>query len=120
MKKIMAASSLSVILIILGSVLLILTTIPVKNTIEDNTLTVNYIIGKKKIDITGAVFMPVPEEARHNLIRVAGTSIGKINSGNFKNYKTGTKFKFYLSGKGQQVYFEVGETKYLIDNLIRK
>lgn len=115
----MVTSTLAVVLIILGTVLLILTSIPVKNTLEGDTLTVHFILGKKKIDMKDAVFMPVPEEAKHNLIRVGGTSIGKIKSGNFKNYKTGTKYKFYLCGKGEQVYFEIGDTKYLVDNLER-
>ena len=119
MKKIMIASTLATTLLIIGVILMILTSIPVRNTLENDTLTVHFIIGNKKIDMKDAVFLPVPEETQHNLIRTGGTSLGRIQSGNFKNYKTGTKFKFYLCGKGEQVYFEVGQTKYLVDNLTK-
>ena len=104
-------------LITLGCLLLALGTIPIRNTYKDNKLTVKFIIGKKVIDMTDAKFLPVPEEVHHNIIRVVGTSIGKIHSGNFVNTKTKTKYKFYLTGKGKQVYFEIGGQKYLVDNL---
>ena len=116
-KNIMGISTIAAVLMTLGCVLLILGTIPVENHIEGNTLTIKYIIGKKEIDLTEAKFLPVPEEAKHNLIRTGGTSIGKIRSGNFMNSKTRTKFKFYLTGKGQQVYFEIGDKKYLVDDV---
>ena len=48
-KRIMWASVLSSILIVMGVNLLVLGSIPVKNTIENNTLIVNFIIGKKVI-----------------------------------------------------------------------
>ena len=102
-------------LVIIGTTLLLLSTIPIKNTIENNTLTVKYILGKNTIDLTDARFMTVPDDIDHNLIRVGGTSIGKIRSGNFKNIKTGNKYKFYLTGKGKRVYFEIGDKKYLVD-----
>ena len=76
-----------------------------------------FIIGKDVIDLTNAKFLPVPEDVNHNIIRVGGTSIGKIRSGNFKNTKTGTKYKFFLTGKGEKVYFEIGDKKYLVDGL---
>ena len=107
-------------LITLGCLLLVLGTIPIRNTYKDNKLTVKFIIGKKVIDMTDAKFLPVPEEVHHNIIRVVGTSIGKIHSGNFVNTKTKTKYKFYLTGKGKQVYFEIGSQKYLVDNLVIK
>ena len=113
----MTTSALATAIIIIGATILVLGSVPTKNTIEDNTLTVHFLIGKKVIDITGAKFLPVPEEAKHNLIRTGGTSIGKIRSGNFMNSKTRTKFKFYLTGKGQQVYFEIGDKKYLVDDV---
>ena len=116
-KSIMGISTIAAVLITLGCVLLILGTIPVKNHIEGNTLTIKYIIGKKDIDISEAKFLPVPEEARHHLVRIGGTSIGKIRCGNFMNARTKTKFKFYLTGKGKQVYFEIGDKKYLVDNV---
>ena len=110
-------SILGGILITLGAVFLILGTIPVKNTLEGDKLTVHFIIGKKVIDMEGARFMPVAEEATHNLIRVGGTSVGAKKSGWFMNTKTKTKYQFYLTGKGEKVYFEIGSDKYLVDDI---
>jgi hypothetical protein len=59
--------------------------------------------------------MPVPDDVRHNIIRTNGTSVGKFHSGHFKNVKTKNKYIFYLNGKGERVYFEVGDKKYLVD-----
>ena len=117
--KIMTTSALATAIIILGVTLLVLGSIPTKNTIEDNTLTVHFIIGKKVIDITGAKFMPVPDDVDRNLIRTNGTSVGKKKSGHFKNTKTKNKYIFYLTGNGERVYFEIGDKKYLIDNVIK-
>ena len=114
---IMSVTIIATILIISGSLLLILGTLPMENTFDGKTLTVKYIIGKDRIDMTNAQFMPVPEEALHNIIRVGGTSVGRKQSGNFKNTKTGTKFKFYLTGKGEKTYFELDGKKYLIDGI---
>ena len=113
----MLISIISVILTTAGVSLLLLCSIPVQNTIEGNTLTVKYMIGSEKIDIEGARFLPVPEEANHNIIRIGGTSIGKKHSGNFMNTRTKTRYKFYLTGKGERLYFEVGNKKYLIDGI---
>ena len=117
MKRIMTITILASILIIGGTILLVLGTIPVKNTYDGKTLTVNFIIGKETIDMTDAHFMPIPDEVNHHIIRIGGTSIGKIHSGNFMNTKTKTKFKFYLTGKGERRYFEIGNKKYLIDDM---
>ena len=117
MKRIMTITLLATVLIIGGTILLILGTIPVKNTLDGNTLTVKYIIGKDTIDMTDAHFMPIPDEVNHNIIRIGGTSIGKIHSGNFMNMKTKTKYKFYLTGKGERHYFEIGDKKYLVDDI---
>lgn len=117
MKRIMTITLLATVLIIGGTILLILGTIPVKNTLDGNTLTVKYIIGKDTIDMTDAHFMPIPDEVSHNIIRIGGTSIGKIHSGNFMNMKTKTKYKFYLTGKGERHYFEIGDKKYLVDDI---
>ena len=116
-KTIMWTSILAPILIVIGVTLLILGSLPMKNTIEDNTLTVNFVIGKKVIDVTDAKFLPVPDDIDKNLIRTNGTSVGKIKSGHFKNTKTKNKYIFYLTGKGERVYFEIGDKKYLIDNM---
>ena len=113
----MTITLLATVLIIGGTILLILGTIPVKNTLDGNTLTIKYIIGKDTIDMTDAHFMPIPDEVNHNIIRIGGTSIGKIHSGNFMNMKTKTKYKFYLTGKGERHYFEIGDKKYLVDDI---
>lgn len=117
MNRIMSISILAGILITAGSVLLILGTIPMKNSIDGNTLTVKYILGKEKIDISDAHFYPVPDEVNHNTIRIGGTSIGKKHSGNFMNTKTRTRYKFYLTGEGERKYFEIGDKKYLVDGI---
>ena len=113
----MTTSALATAIIILGVILLVLGSIPTKNTIEDNTLTVHFLIGKKVIDITGAKFMPVPDDVDRNLIRTNGTSVGKKKSGHFKNTRTKNKYIFYLTGNGERVYFEIGDKKYLVDNV---
>ena len=118
-KRIMWASVLASILIVMGVNLLVLGSIPVKNTIENNTLIVNFIIGKKVIDVTDAKFLPVPDDVDKNLIRTNGTSVGKKKSGHFKNTKTKNKYIFYLTGNGERVYFEIGDKKYLVDNVNR-
>ena len=116
-KKIMWTSTLAAILIAVGCVLLLLGTLPMENKVEGNELIVKFMIGKKVIDIKDAVVKPIPDEVCHNIIRVGGTSIGKKHSGNFKNIKTKTKYKFYLTGHGEKTYFEVGDTKYLVDGV---
>ena len=113
----MWTSSLAGILITLGCVLMVLGTLPMENKLEGNKLTVKFIIGKEVIDMTGAQFLPVPDDALHNVIRVGGTSFGKKHSGNFRNRRTGTKYKFFLTGKGEKVYFEIGDKKYLVDDV---
>ena len=116
-KKIMLTSTLAAILLTVGAVLLVLGTLPMENKVEGKNLVVKFVIGKKVIDISDAVVMPVPDEVNHNIIRVGGTSIGKKHSGNFINTKTKTKYKFYLTGKGERTYFEIGSDKYLIDGI---
>ena len=118
-KRIMWASVLASILIVMGVNLLVIGSIPVKNTIEDNTLTLTFVIGKKVIDVTEAKFLPVPDDVDKNLIRTNGTSVGKKKSGHFKNTKTKNKYIFYLTGNGERVYFEIGDKKYLVDNVNR-
>ena len=113
----MSISILAGILITAGAILLVLGTIPMKNSIDGKTLTVKHIIGKEKIDISDARFYPVPDEVNHNIIRVGGTSLGKKHSGNFMNTKTRTRYKFYLTGKGERKYFEIGDKKYLVDGI---
>ena len=115
----MWTSTLFGALIVCGVVLLLLSTLPMENKIEGNTLTVKFVIGKKTIDIAGAVFLPVPDDVDKNLIRTNGTSVGKKRSGHFKNIKTKNKYIFYLTGKGNRVYFELDGKKYLVDDIDR-
>ena len=115
--KIMTTSALATAIILIGVTLLVLGSIPTKNTIEGNTLTVHFMIGTKVIDITDAKFLPVPDDVDSDLIRTNGTSVGKKKSGHFKNTKTKNKYIFYLTGNGEKVYFEIGDKKYLVDNI---
>ena len=117
-KKVMTTSFLATILIIASTILLVLGSIPVQNSLIDNTLTVNFIIDKKVIDVTDAKFLPVPDDVDKNLIRTNGTSVGQKKSGHFMNTKTKNKYIFYLTGYGERVYFEIGDKKYLIDNVV--
>jgi hypothetical protein len=113
----MGLSFIGGVFVTLGAVLLGLGSVPMENTLEGNTLTVKFIIRKKSIDMADAKFHPVPPEATQHLIRVGGTSIGNKRSGNFKNTRTGTKYVFYLTGKGEKTYFEIGDKKYLVDDI---
>jgi len=115
--KIMLTSILAAVLITVGAVLLVLGTLPMENKVEGKNLVVKFVVGKKIIDISDAVVMPVPDEVNHNIIRVGGTSVGKKHSGNFMNTKTKTKYRFYLTGKGERTYFEIGSDKYLVDGV---
>ena len=116
-KKIMLTPILAAVLITVGAVLLVLGTLPMENKVEGKNLVVKCVVGKKIIDVSDAVVMPVPDEVNHNIIRVGGTSVGKKHSGNFMNTKTKTKYKFYLTGKGERTYFEIGSDKYLVDGV---
>ena len=113
----MSTSIIAGILITVGCFLLVLGTLPVKNIYDGKTLTVKFILGKEVINMQDAQFFPVPEDATHHIIRIGGTSVGTKHSGNFMNTKTKTKYKFYLTGKGEKVYFEIGDKKYLVDDI---
>ena len=115
--KIMGVSVIAAVLMVVGAVLLVLGTLPMENKLENNTLTVKFVVGQKQMDVTGAAFLPVPEDALHNIIRSNGTSVGKKHSGHFKNIKTKSKFIFYLTGHGEKVYFELDGKKYLVDGI---
>ena len=116
-KKIMWISVIAPVLIVVGVVLLVLGSLPIENSIDGNNLVVKFVIGQKTIDIADAVVMPIPEDVNHNIIRIGGTSVGKKHSGNFMNIKTKVKYQFYLTGKGQRTYFEIGNNKYLVDGI---
>ena len=113
----MWTSTLAVAMIVAGTTLLVLGTLPMENKVEGKELIVKFIIGRKVIDITDAVVKPIPDEVTHNIIRIGGTSVGNKQSGNFMNAKTKTKYRFYLTGHGEKTYFEVGKTKYLVDGV---
>ena len=113
----MTTSALATAIIIIGATILVLGSVPTKNTIEDNTLTVHFRSGKKVVDITGAKFLPVPDDSDHQHLRTNGTSLGKKHSGHFKNTRTKNKYILYLTGNGERVYFEIGDKKYLVDNI---
>lgn len=117
MKINMGISSIAGILITLGAILLVLSTIPMENKLTGDKLTVKFIIGQKVIDMKNAHYFPVPEDATQHIIRIGGTSIGKKHSGNFMNTRSKTKYKFYLTGKGEKTYFEIGKEKYLVDGI---
>lgn len=113
----MLTSVLAPVLIVAGVALLILGTLPMENRLKDDTLTVKFILGKKVIDMSDAKYLPVPEDVSHNIIRTNGTSVGKKRSGHFMNTKTRNRYIFYLTGKGERTYFEIGDKKYLVDGL---
>lgn len=115
--SIMIITILGTALIFAGATLLLLGTLPMQNTIEGKDLVVKFVIGKKVIDLSDAVVKPIPEDVTHHIIRVGGTSIGKKHSGHFMNTKTKTKYLFYLTGKGEKTYFEIGDKKYLVDDV---
>ncbi len=71
-KNIMLTSTLAAVLITVGVILLVLGTLPMENKVEGKNLVVKFVIGKKIIDISDAVVMPVPDEVNHNIIRVGG------------------------------------------------
>ena len=104
-------------LIFAGVLLLLLSSIPMKNSLEGNTFTVNYILGKRVVDTSDAKFLPIPDDALHNIIRLNGTSIGKKCSGKFMNIKSRRKYTFYLVGKGEKLYFEIGDRRYIVDGV---
>lgn len=120
MKQTMFIPIIGLMLIVIGIIMLILGTVPTKNELKDDTLIVHFIIGRKTIDMKGAQLMPVPDEATHNIIRIFGASIGKKHSGHFMNYKTKTKYLFYLTGEGEKVFFKNNNKNYLIDGLSTK
>ncbi len=61
-QKILIISVIAPVLIIGGVVLLVLGSLPVENKIEGNNLVVKFVIGKKTIDISDAIVMPIPED----------------------------------------------------------
>lgn len=117
MHRLMWTSTIVIAVIIIAAVYLVVSTVPMKNEINGKTLTTHFILGKTSLDLSDAVFKPVPEDACSKIIKVYGTSIGNKMFGRFKNYKTKSKYYFILTGIGEKTYFEIGDKKYLIDGI---
>ena len=116
MSKMAIGTTILTIVIVAGALGLVLWTLPMRNELKDESVRVHFALGNRlDIDMTGVVISPVPKEATEHLIRTNGTSLGKKNSGHFKNTKTGDKFLFYITGNGQKMYFEKDSLKYVID-----
>lgn len=115
MHRLMWTSTIVIAVIIIAAAYLVVSTVPMRNEIKDKTLTTHFILGKTTLDLTDAVFKPVPEDTCSHIIKVYGTSIGKKMFGRFKNYKTKSKYYFILTGNGEKKYFEIGDKKYLVD-----
>ena len=116
MNKMTISSGIFAIIIVVAALILVLRTLPMRNEYVDNVVKVHFALGNKiTIDMTDAELAAVPEEATSHIIRTNGTSLGKKQSGHFKNIRTGDKFLFYVTGKGRKVYFEKDSLKYVID-----
>ena len=116
MSKMAIGTTILTIVIVAGALGLVLWTLPMRNELKDESVRVHFALGNRlDIDMTGVVISPVPKEATEHLIRTNGTSLGKKNSGHFKNTKTSDKFLFYITGNGQKMYFEKDSLKYVID-----
>lgn len=115
MKTRINLSKTATVLIILAAVVLLFATLPVENRIEDQTLTVKFMIGKKQIDLSGAEVHPVPNGFLDDLKRLSGSNMGKIKSGRFKNVRTDSVYQVYVSGKGELRYINSGDRDYIVD-----
>ena len=115
--SVMWISIIAGVLIFLGTVLLVLSTLPMSNTLDGNKLTVHFVIGKKVINMEDAEYLPVPDDISSHIIRVNGTSVGNKHSGRYMNTKTKNKYTFYLTGKGEKVCFKIGDTTYVVDDI---
>ena len=62
MSRIMWITAISTVMILAGVTLLLLSTIPMENKIEDNTLTVKYIIGEETILVNRPTCSPPPRK----------------------------------------------------------
>ena len=116
MSKMAIGTTIFTLVIVAGALGMVLWTLPMRNELKDESVRVHFALGNRlDIDMTGVEISPVPKEATEHLIRTNGTSLGKKNSGHFKNTKTGDKFLCYIPGKGQKMYFEKDSLKYVID-----
>ena len=112
----MLSSVIFSIVVVIGVTIGVSGTLPAKNTIKDDVLTTRYMLGtSKKLDISGVKFEPVPEDAKDNLIRTNGTSLGRKHNGHFKNIRTGRRFVFRITGNGERMFFVKDGVNYVVD-----
>lgn len=105
-------------LVSIGAVLLILSSLPVSNTIQGSTLITKYMLGNESsIDIEGVEFLPVPDDANGRMLRIGGTSLKGMRSGNFSSKASGTTYVFRTTGKGYRFFFQKDDRNYVVDLL---
>ena len=66
---------------------------------------------KEKRIMWTSIFAPI--------LIVMGVALLVLGSLPIKNTKPKNKYIFYLTGNGERVYFEIGDKKYLVDNVNR-
>ena len=104
-------------LIVIAAGMFLLASLPVESRIEDNTLNISFIIGKKSVDLEAAELIKVSDDMPGKLKRIAGSSVGKIMSGRFRNVETGTIYQVYLCGKGDIFLVKTADRNYLVDGI---
>lgn len=117
-KQIILISILSVILILAGTVLFVLSYWPSGITVDqDNNINLGVVLGKgHRIPADEITITDVPDGLLTHLIRTNGLGIGKINYGKFKNTKSGQRMFLYLTGKQDKVCFEYDGVLYVVDD----
>lgn len=102
-----------------GFACLMLTAFPSRITIEDNYLCLNKMLGKgQRIPLNEIAVIEMPENLLSHLIRVGGTSVGKIKYGHYKNTKTGQKMFLYLTGNPERTCFIYKDKIFVVDGQI--
>ncbi len=105
--------------IVIGVVLLLLAYFPKKAYINER----NEIVLKTMLGISHVIPLDETTECEFtdsmltNLIRTNGLSLGKYNTGNFRNLKTKQKFYLFLCGKGEKKCFVYKDYIYVVDNI---
>lgn len=102
-----------------GFACLMLTAFPTHITIEDNCLCLNKMLGQgQRIPLDEITIIEMPEDLLSHLIRIGGTSVGKIKYGHYKNTKTGQKMFLYLTGNPERTCFTYKDKLYVVDGQI--